>query len=278
MRKMIFKILEPFMGKVQFYSFFKKIYALSARAMNFGQSGDIGNEGELNFIKIVKKYYNGYAKRITIFDVGSNTGQYVNYCFEHFEKDCFIHAFEPSPSTFEILSENLKDISPSVIRTNNIGLSDKTEELKLYQATNKSNVVATVYERDSLTSGLTYQGFEKILCKTLDSYCEENNIDYIHFLKIDVEGHELKVLKGAFNMIINKKIDFIQFEFGQTNIDSRVFFLDFVRLLGANYTLFHQQKNGLYKINYDVIYEVFNVTNYVAIRNGIDIASKKIIR
>ena len=278
MRKVMFKILEPLLGKVQFYRLFKKMYVFSARAMNFGQSGDIGNKGELNFIKIIKNYYADAKNKIIVFDVGSNIGQYVNYCREYFGQDSLIHAFEPSPSTFKLLSENIDKLDASVVKINNIGLSDKNEVLKLYQATNKSHVVATIYERNSLTSGLQYIDYEEIVCETMDDYCKINKIEHIHLLKIDVEGHEIKVLNGGINMIRNKQIDFIQFEFGQTNIDSRTFFLDFVNLLGSNYNLFHQQKNGLYKVKYDVIYEVFNVTNYVAIRKGIDLASKQTVR
>ena len=47
----------------------------------------------------------------------------------------------------------------------------------------------------------------------------------IDFFKIDVEGHEMDVLKGIGDKISNIKL--IQFEFGGCNIDTRCFFQDF---------------------------------------------------
>ena len=66
--------------------------------------------------------------------------------------------------------------------------------------------------------------------RTLDSICEQEKVDTIHFLKIDVEGHELQTIEGASNLISSGSIDFIQFEFGgPINPQFRIFFQ---RLLG----------------------------------------------
>ncbi len=84
----------------------------------------------------------------------------------------------------------------------------------------------------------------------MDDYCKINKIEHIHLVKIDVEGHEIKVLNGGINMIRNKQIDFIQFEFGQKQIlILELSSLDFVNLLGSNYNLFHQQKMVYTKLN-----------------------------
>ena len=92
-----------------------------------------------------------------------------------------------------------------------LGLSDKTKEAELFY--------------DILHPGLTSLGQMKddkpnpsckIKLDTLDNYCKDNKIVHIHALKIDVEGFELDVLKGARNMLKNKAIDFIQFELSDT--------------------------------------------------------------
>lgn len=54
----------------------------------------------------------------------------------------------------------------------------------------------------------------QVSMKMLDEYCSENGIVHIDFLKIDTEGWELDVLKGARNILDN--CDFIQFEYGGT--------------------------------------------------------------
>ena len=40
---------------------------------------------------------------------------------------------------------------------------------------------------------------------TIDNYCAENSIDHIHLLKIDIEGHELDVLSGARECLIQNQ-------------------------------------------------------------------------
>jgi Methyltransferase FkbM domain len=75
---------------------------------------------------------------------------------------------------------------------------------------------------------------------------------------VDVEGNELNVLKGASEMIRKGNIDFIQFEFGGTDIDSRTFFQDFYYLLKDNYKIYRIYRNGLDPIRqYNQTQEIF---------------------
>ena len=55
---------------------------------------------------------------------------------------------------------------------------------------------------------------EKVDCQftTLDDFCDENNVEFIDFLKIDVQGAEFKVLKGAKKALSEKRIGVIQLE------------------------------------------------------------------
>jgi FkbM family methyltransferase len=57
-------------------------------------------------------------------------------------------------------------------------------------------------------------------CKTLDTYCKENKIDMIDFVKIDVEGAEKCIFEGAIELLHNKKIKCGIFEIGQTLYDA----------------------------------------------------------
>ncbi len=105
---------------------------------------------------------------------------------------------------------------------------------------------------------------------TLDFYCENNGIETIDFLKIDVEGFELNVLKGGARMLKNKKIGMIQFEFTQINSTVGVFFKQFFDLLSADFCLYRLLPNGLQTIEtYEpTSCEIFGYQNYVAILNG----------
>jgi hypothetical protein len=60
---------------------------------------------------------------------------------------------------------------------------------------------------------------------------QELGITKINLLKVDAEGHELSVFKGASNALQNATIDVVQFEFNEMNVISRTFFKDFYDLL-----------------------------------------------
>ena len=102
--------------------------------------------------------------------------------------------------------------------------------------------------------------------ESLDNFCAQHDINFIDFLKLDVEGNELKVLQGAEKMVTGKKIKYIQFEFGGTDIDARIYFKDFYTLLSPNYKLYRILKNGIRSINkYKETEEIFTTTNFLAI-------------
>ena len=81
----------------------------------------------------------------------------------------------------------------------NIGLSDRDGDATLYLGTSTGD------------SSIEYFGSETeniIEIKRLDSF----NFDEVHLLKIDAEGHELEVLKGASDIL--NKINFISVDYG----------------------------------------------------------------
>jgi hypothetical protein len=86
-------------------------------------------------------------------------------------------------------------------------------------------------------------------------------------LKLDIEGHELNAIKGAKQMIADKKVDFIQFEFGGCNIDSRTYFQDFYYLLKDKYRIYRILRDGIFEIEqYKETSEIFITVNYLAER------------
>ena len=113
---------------------------------------------------------------------------------------------------------------------------------------NQGSGLASVYERKLGHMNIDFSKKEKIEIKKIDDFCKEHDINNIDLLKMDVEGHELEVLKGAEKMLSNNSISAIQFEFGGANIDSRTYFQDFYNLLKDKYTIYRILQNGLYEI------------------------------
>jgi hypothetical protein len=55
---------------------------------------------------------------------------------------------------------------------------------------------------------------ERVKIVSLDSFCADNAIPHISYLKIDTEGMDLEVLKGACSMLSREAIDFVEVEAG----------------------------------------------------------------
>lgn len=258
-------ILKKHIGKSDYQNVFENFYAISLSGMNIGGGGDTETSGERKVLDYIKNRMTD-AEKVTIFDVGANVGFYTILLNDVFNKNSKIYSFEPSKKTFEKLSINTNNIRNSNLF--NCGFGDLNSLLTLHYNKEESGL-ASIYKRRLEHFNINMDLKEEIQIRTIDSFCCENSIEKINFLKIDVEGHELSVLNGASKMINDNKIDFIQFEFGGCNIDSRTFFQDFYYLLNNDFNLYRILKNGLYKIeNYKEMYETFITTNFLAERKN----------
>ena len=85
------------------------------------------------------------------------------------------------------------------------------------------------------------------------------------FVKVDVEGHELEVFKGASGMLAQGKIKRIQFEYGGCNIDSRVLLKDIFDFLTPYGYAFYKVFPHLLRfvLRYDQRLEIFQYRDWV---------------
>jgi FkbM family methyltransferase len=248
-------------GKRRMQKIYEALFHLSLSGMNYGNGGNFEESGELHVLTFIKERFQE-EKSLTIFDVGGNVGNYSKTLADFFPVNTMIHSFEPSRKTFEIFVKTTSGISNII--PNNFGLSDMEKEIMLYTDKEASGL-ASVYQRNLEHFGISMNQVERIHLSTIDNYCQKNNISRIHFLKLDIEGHELSAMKGANQMINNNNIDFIQFEFGGCNIDSRTYFQDFYYLLKDKYRIYRILKDGLFEISqYKETSEVFITVNYLA--------------
>ncbi len=110
-------------------------------------------------------------------------------------------------------------------------------------------------------------GIETIKVDTIAHYCEEYDIKRIDLLKIDVEGHEMDILRGAGKMLNPKCIRSIQFEFGGPHVYTRTFFKDFYELLSQlKYQIARITPSGHFEpiLTYSPNLEVFRSQNFLA--------------
>jgi FkbM family methyltransferase len=259
--KFALSLFNLFAGKKGFQPIFEKLYKLSLYGMNMGGGTDTANSGEQSALEYIRESTRA-ADQLMVFDVGANVGHYANLLYTVFGDRAYIHSFEPSQKTFSALEQNTNKLSK--LSRHRFGFGETNGRLRLFTNADGSGL-ASVYQRELGHIGIQLDKSEEIAIKSIDEFCTENNIDHIHLLKIDVEGHEISVLKGATRMLKAGAIDFIQFEFGGCNIDSRTYFRDFYLLLEQDYVIYRIVRDGLYRVErYKEMYEAFITTNYLA--------------
>lgn len=224
--------------------------------------------GELLALTLIRTEFlrRGVRGPYVFFDVGSSIGEISEALVDIFGDGSIIHAFEPSAWAYQYFAGRADELGLKNIVLNNFALGAEPGRATLY-AKSEGHQTGSLYHRQ--TRHLEDSGAvrEVVEIRTIDDYCEAHGIAHIHFLKIDVEGHELAVLQGAARLLEAGGIDFIQFEFGSTNMDSRTFFKDFWTLLNPRYEIMRILRDGVFRIpEYEEILEIFEWQNFLAVR------------
>lgn len=153
-----------------------------------------------------------------IFDVGANIGDTALYFSRRFPQ-AQIMAFEPVKATFAELTNNTQNSSRIKRFQHAFGSENGTTEIYLSQNSELNSLVNEINlrQKDLIHDAKS----EKIEIKTIDDFCVSNVIDKIDLLKTDTEGFDLEVLKGAENLLNQRKIKFILSEVGFRGFDQR---------------------------------------------------------
>lgn len=259
---MVKKIIGYFLGRVELQSFFEKLHKLSLYGMQYGSGVFVKDSGEENAIEYVKDKIKNTNRELTLFDVGANKGEYALTLQKIFsQREHKTYCFEPSLEIFDYLKRNVSSFP--VIFPFQIGLGDVNQKFTLHKRSTFSGM-NSIIERKMDHYNIQFDIKEEITVETIDGFCQQHNIDTIDFMKMDVEGYEYKCLLGAKKMIEEGNIRFIQFEFGSTSLDARVFFQDFWYLLKDKYHFYRIVKNGLVPITkYNERLEIFRTSNFL---------------
>ncbi|MBI5530065.1 MAG: FkbM family methyltransferase [Candidatus Doudnabacteria bacterium] len=263
MKNIFKKFIKFFLGKSFGQSLFRQLHLISLKGMNFGGGVDPKDSGEDFAVTYALKKI--ASDKLIVFDVGGNNGEYTELWLKHIKqqkKSGEFYVFEPSSMALQQLEKRFKNIE--AVKINKLAISDKEGVATLY-ANFAGSGLASLANRDLSHVGLEMENREEVVTTTLDNFCQQQKINKIDFLKLDTEGYEFAALQGGKNMLNSKQIKFIQFEFGGTDIDTRVFFRDFYKLLNQQYKIYRILKNGLLEIEkYSELEEIFFTTNYLA--------------
>ena len=188
--------------------------------------------------------------KLIFFDIGGNDGDYSNMlkdvCFSK-KVNFNLHIFEPSSVCFNYLLKKNYDFKNITIHQ--LALSEENGCSKLF-FTWEGSSGASLAELDSFNLYMPNVAVssETVNTVTLDDFCQKNSIEKIDFLKLDIEGFEFSALKGSRQMLINKKIQFIQIEIGPASLTTKSMLFDFWKMLNGSYRFYLILNQGLIEI------------------------------
>lgn len=141
----------------------------------------------------------------TVIDVGAHAGQFSKL-FARMASQGQVYAFEPSAYARSILTRSLAFNRMSHVKVIPMGLSDAPGELILH---------TPIKARGGLGFGIAHFGDDgqdtrdtmdqAVPLTTLDDFAEQEGLTRLDFLKADVEGWEVNVLKGGLKTLAKHK-------------------------------------------------------------------------
>jgi FkbM family methyltransferase len=139
----------------------------------------------------------------SVLDVGANIGFFSQEVVLT-APNSVVHAFEPFPAAYDQLQKRSQASDGRIVPHMN-AMSDQVGTSLLYL--NSADVTNSLLP--NADAAVEYQpnnyskpvGTLEVSLNTVDLFCTKESISFIHLLKIDTQGSDLKVLKGAIGMI-----------------------------------------------------------------------------
>jgi FkbM family methyltransferase len=137
----------------------------------------------------------------SIFDIGAHIGMTALEFGDEWP-NASVYAFEPHPGNFSRMRSNL--IGKPDMELFQMGFSDKPCEAPFHFDAEHPSMARVVSGGEAIT--------DSIKLDTVDRFCSERGIQDIDLMKIDVEGHEMPVLRGASAMLSQGRIAVLRIE------------------------------------------------------------------
>jgi FkbM family methyltransferase len=164
------------------------------------------NLGEKNSAEIM---LDCVTKNSIVFDIGANVG-YYSVLFAKQAPNTKVIAFEPFSKQLNLLKQNIRINKLLNICPYKLIVSDQEKRQKIYYSGDKNTGASSLHQITSI--------FETVESITLDKFCDQKKVAKIDLIKIDVEGHELNVLRGMSKLLSQKRIKHVFIEILEENL------------------------------------------------------------
>ncbi|MDA9678500.1 FkbM family methyltransferase [Candidatus Pelagibacter sp.] len=224
----------------------------------------------LNFLdyfqqkKIIKLINSKFSKPIIVFDIGAHHGETIRLFLSKLKINK-IYSFEASPQNFKVLKKKISKKLMNKVEIYNFGLGDKISKSYINQAVESSSSTMNELNEESkyLKKKLQILNIKDkdvfyhkipVHVSTLDSFIEEHDIQNIDVLKIDTEGYEFNILKGALKC--SQKINLIYFEHHYDDMIIKNYkFGDIHKLLENQSFKMIKKSKMLFRKSFEYVYE-----------------------
>lgn len=133
-----------------------------------------------------------------VIDIGANIGIYTKYLSEFVGTTGKVISIEPIPITFSFLLNNIEKLKLINVETHNVAIAKKEMTSQMFVPTGISGEYYSRAKLFDTNDKITEMNIRTIDVKLVSLDMLVNSIDRnISFIKIDVEGFELSVLKSA---------------------------------------------------------------------------------
>jgi FkbM family methyltransferase len=191
-------------------------------------------------------------------DIGGFTGGWTETARSISGKEDF-YIFEPNIENYESIKRRF--IGKEKIKIINEGLGEVEGEFTYFNLLGSDNIRGmSGFVKREIYSNYPYEEI-KIKISTLDNSIPKDL--YIDFIKVDVEGYELNVIKGMKDILESGRVKFIQFEYGGTYFDAGIKMNDVIEIFDSyGYKVFDYSNSQFRQL--DSFVDDFNYNNLIA--------------
>jgi FkbM family methyltransferase len=137
----------------------------------------------------------------TVLDVGAHVGMYTVLFASQVGAGGRVHAFEPLPANLALLADNVAHNGyGAIVQLAAVAVADTPGERVLHRYVGDRYPGGSTMLH-SLVGGADYTPEATVAVVTLDQYSDEHGLLAADFIKIDAEGAELRILRGAHALI-----------------------------------------------------------------------------
>ena len=207
-----------------------------------------------NETKAVLELRDRFSNTPVVFDVGSNQGGWTDIVIDSVDE---MHLFEPNE--WLLIYTRVKYCSRSnVFYVDRAVTATPNETIDFYYFTNENNGLSATYDNPKWDYLPKKQ--RKVGTVSLDQYWGSSQ--QIDMIKIDVEGKELEVLRGAMRLLNNGQIKFLQVEYSEHYEFLGVKFADLIRFMeGFGYGCYSFDSK-FERVNADEFVEDYRLVNF----------------